>query len=134
MDAWWDPKERCVVTKVDMELEDLLNQDNDLMFDEEDVEIDLTGINEEANEVKDVGMSTDSISTFRTAATKPQNTAGYIPPTTTTTSKQDQASIITGMSMSESEFSTLLERITQALQTQSPTKALPGGDKTGKPP
>ncbi len=135
LDMWWDPKEQCVVTKVDMELEDLLNQDTDLMFYEEDMEIDLTGITKEETAAKDVGMSTDSISTFQMAATKKQNTAGYIPPTTTKTTKQDQASVIMGMSMSESEFSTLLEKVTQALQTQaSTTKALPSGDKTGKPP
>jgi len=81
MDTWWDPTECCVVTKVDTELEDLPNQDTDLMFYEEDMEIDLTGINEEETEAKDVGMSTGSISTFQTAATKKQNTEGYIPPT-----------------------------------------------------
>jgi len=68
-------------------------------------------------------------------AMKKQNTAGYIPPTTTKTTRQDQASVIMGTSMSESEFSVLLEKVTQALQNQSPTpKASPGGDKTGKPP
>jgi len=121
--------------KVDTELEDLLNQDTDLMFSEEDMEIDLTGITDEETAAKDVGMSTDSISTFWMVAMKKQNTAGYIPPKTSNANKQDQALVITGISMSESEFSALLEKVTQALQTQSPTpKASPSGDKTGKPP
>jgi len=32
VDAWWDAQERCVVTKADAELEDLMNQDIDLTF------------------------------------------------------------------------------------------------------
>jgi len=64
--AWWDTKERCVVTKADAELEDIINQDIDLMFPEDAIIVDLTQVQETA---ADVGMSTGSISTFHTTAT-----------------------------------------------------------------
>jgi len=64
--AWWDTKERCIVTKVDAELEDLINQDIDLMFPDDAITVDMTQIQETE---ADVGMSTGSISTFCTTAT-----------------------------------------------------------------
>jgi len=42
--AWWDTKERCVVTKADAKLEDLINQDVDLMFPEDAITVDLTQV------------------------------------------------------------------------------------------
>jgi len=45
-DAWWDAKERCIVTKADAELDDLMNQDVDLTFPEDEVTINLTQVQE----------------------------------------------------------------------------------------
>ena len=45
-DAWWDAKERCIVTKADAELDDLMNQDVDLTFPEDEVTINLPQVQE----------------------------------------------------------------------------------------
>jgi len=130
LDAWWDIQERCVVTKADTELEDLLNQDIDLMFPEDAMTVDMTQIQE--TEV-DVGMSTGSISTFRTTAT-PQAKAGARPSNKRTSTKVpkeksgDQASVLTSTSMTEVDFNALMQRVTNALQIKSP----PGGSESGK--
>ena len=133
-DAWWDTQERCVVTKADAELEELINQDSDLMFPEDIITVDMTQVVTE----EEVGMSTGSISTFRTTAT-PQVKAGarlsnkrgstQAPKATSA----DQASALTSTSMSEVEFTALMQRVTEALQIQSPQpKSPPGGSETGK--
>jgi len=134
--AWWDTKERCIVTKADAELEDLINQDVDLMFPEDAIIVDLTQVQETAAEV---GMSTGSISTFRTTAT-PQAKAGARPSNKRESSKpiqetsMDQASVLTNTSMSEVDFNMLMQRITAALQIKPTSlKSPPGGVETGKP-
>jgi len=58
-DAWWDAKERCIVTKADAELDDLMNQDVDLTFPEDEVTINLTQVQEVLQ--ADIGMSMRSI-------------------------------------------------------------------------
>jgi len=135
-DAWWDTKERCIVTKADAELEDLINQDVDLMFAEDAIIVDLTQVQETA---ADVGMSTGSISTFRTTVT-PQAKAGARPLNKRESSKPlqeagvDQASALTNTSMSEVDFNMLMQRITAALQIKPTSlKSPPGGVETGKP-
>jgi len=125
-DAWWDTQERCVVTKADAELEELTNQDSDLMFPEDVITVDMTQIAME----EEVGMSTGSISTFRTTAT-PQVQAGVRPSNKRQSTKvpkemsMDQASVLTSTSMSEVEFTALMQRVTEALQIKSPQPKSP---------
>jgi len=131
LDAWWDTQERCVVTKADTELEDLLNQDIDLMFPEDAMTVDTTQIQETE---ADVGMSTGSISTFHTTAT-PEVKAGARPSNKCASTKVpkeksgDQASVLTSTSMTEVDFNALMQRVTNALQIKSP----PGGLESRKP-
>jgi len=131
--AWWDTKERCVITKADAELEDLINQDIDLMFPEDAITVDMTQIAMEA----EVGMSTGSISTFCTTAT-PQAKAGarlsnkHESTQAPKETSADQASVLTGTSMSEVDFIALMQQVTEALQIKSSQpKSPPSGLETG---
>jgi len=124
-DAWWDSQERCVVTKADAEMDELMQQDVDLTFPEDEVTIDLTEV--EATQQVDTGTTTDSISTFQTAAT-PKAKSGVKAANKRETF--DQASAMTGTTISESDFNILLSQLTQALQLN--LKSPPGGSETGK--
>jgi len=132
-DAWWDTQERCIVTKTDVEFEDLINQDSNLMFPEDAITMDMTQIAME----EEVGMSTGSISTFHTTAT-PQAKVGVRPLNkqgSTQAPKEtsaDQASVLTGTSMSEVDFMALMQQVTEALQiNSSQPKIPPSGSETG---
>jgi len=127
-------KEQCVVTKADAELEDLINQDINLMFPDDVITVDMTQIQETE---ADLGMSTGSISTFCKTAT-PQAKAGARPSNkceSTKTPKEtsvDQASVLTGTSMTEVDFNALMQQVTEALQIKSSQpKSPPSGLETG---
>jgi len=113
------------VTKADAEMDELMQQDVDLTFPEDEVTIDLTEV--EATQQVDTGTTTDSISTFRTAAT-PKAKSGVKAANKRETF--DQASAMTGTTISEADFNTLLSQLTQALQLN--LKSPPGGSETGK--
>jgi len=132
-DAWWDMKKWCIITKANAKLEDLINQDINLMFPEDAVTVDLTQVQQETH--VDVWMSTGSISMFCTTAT-PQvkarvKSSNKCDNTRTPQASVDQASILTGMSMSKVDFNVLMMHIAEALQIN--TQLPPSGLETGKP-
>jgi len=66
-DAWWDPSQKCVVTQADTEMEVILKEDQDLIFPEKKVILELPngGATQTATlqTNKDI-LSTGSVSTF----------------------------------------------------------------------
>ncbi len=142
-DAWWDPIQRCVMTKADEEMQSILKADSDLIFPEKKVIVDvpqtttsMTGSSQGSDDM----LSTSSISTFRTKGTtttrKSRATKGKVKlPSATNTVASETDTTLSGSTLTEKDISLLLSRIMQALQLQniatSTTSAPPGGDKTG---
>jgi len=65
VDAWWDAKDRCVVTQADANMADTIENDMDLFFPEEVIAIDLTNLDQETAVTKGL-LSTGLVSTFQT--------------------------------------------------------------------
>jgi len=69
-DAWWDPKQKCVITQADKEMAAILKADTDLIFMDKKVLLNVPG-NTHAQSTQPVHndlMSTSSVSTFWTTA------------------------------------------------------------------
>jgi len=69
-DAWWDSNNQCVATRVDTELEQILEHNQDLFFLHMVVEVDMGNTpNQIQNKTQTDLMSTGSISMFQLMAT-----------------------------------------------------------------
>ena len=70
-DAWWDPKQKCIITQVYEEMAAILKADTNLIFTDKKVILNVpntTQANSGQNTHNDL-MSTSSVSTFRMTAT-----------------------------------------------------------------
>jgi len=145
-DSWWDKESKTVVTKADVEMEKLANQDDDnYNFLEMKIVVELlkakpTG---KAGKAED-GLSTGLYSTFHTTAMQKQQKQQHSgkkvqieTPTITMTS--DQPSVITMNTLTEQSFAQLVKSIVVAIQanhistTQKNTKGASSGQKAGQP-
>jgi len=72
-DTWWDTATICVATKVDQEMTNILTFNMDLIFPETKIELEMSGALTPADmiaKIQDDLLSTGSISTFHTTATR----------------------------------------------------------------
>jgi len=154
-DAWWDAKDKCVVTLADKELDNLLKADPDMAFTAPAVEVDTSNLpltDQTSNKVINSGLlSSSSVSTFRTAATtktnlKSSQSKGHVPTNTKSSTSatsalgqpDNQVSAVTsttGLLQSDLELKQLLMCLLQALQPSPPpnpsiSDGLPGGPKS----
>jgi len=141
-DAWWDPSQKCVMTKADQEMASILVTDKDLIFPDKKVLVELpkpNQTNSDNSQGTDELLSTGSISTFRTSGTTQtrttRKTKGKVKlPSTTNTVASNTDTTISGSTFTEKDINFLLGCILQALQLQnissSPPSAPPGGDTT----
>jgi len=69
-DVWWDTDNHCIVTRAENKLDQILDQDQDLFFLDQAVEVDMenTGTQTKTKTQADL-MSTGSILTFRLTVT-----------------------------------------------------------------
>jgi len=141
-DAWWDPSQKCVMTKADEEMASILSTDKDLIFPDKKVVVEIpkatsasAGISQGGDEL----LSTGSISTFRTSGTtqtrNTRKTKGKVKiPSTTNTVTSSTDTTISGSTLTEKDINLLLGRLMQALQLQNngshSSSAPPGGDTT----
>jgi len=65
VDAWWDAKDCCVVTQVDVNMADIIENNMDLFFPKEVIAINLTNLDQETAATKGL-LSTSLVSTFQT--------------------------------------------------------------------
>ncbi len=136
-EAWWDPENRCVITKADRELELLLTADKDMIFQAKAITIDTTQVAQATSSTGNDGLlSTGSISTFRTNTSKPplkrQRQPQVSKASTPTTDTVSTTTGLTGFSASDPELKQLLLVLLQTLQNSSlPSSGSTGGPKTG---
>jgi len=143
-DAWWDPSQKCVVTRADEEMASILQTDKDLIFAEKPVIVNVPGgalvKTEQPNGGTDP-LSTGSVSTFRTTGTTPTRstrkpkTKVKLPSSASTASSGSETTLSASI-FSEKDISYLLERIMAAMNINQPnqtqnTPTLPGGDRSG---
>ncbi len=124
-DAWWDSTTLSVITKADQEMANILTFDTDLIFPETRIEMDMSGATTPAETIaklQDNLLSTGSISTFRTTASKNSRATRKSPQkvktTTASSSTNDTDSVLSSATLSEQELSFLLARLTQAMSVQ----------------
>jgi len=72
-DAWWDPKQKCVITQADKEMAAILKADTNLIFEDKKVMLNVPGYTHTttSQQVTNDLMSTSSVLTFRTTGTTP---------------------------------------------------------------
>jgi len=142
-DSWWDTETKCVITRADAEMENILHQDDDYHFPEMKIEVEIPQEKKKAKE-DDGLLSTGSYSTFCTMATakpkKQTNQGKKVQIATPSTAKiTDQQSVITMNTLSEQSFTQLVESVVAAIQANhiststNSAQASPGGPKTGQP-
>jgi len=144
-EAWWDPTDRCVITKADRELELLMTVDKDMAFTPMTVQVDISQVaaDPKVPTKRTNGLTaSDSVSTFQTKATK----ASKAPATTQATSTQNGshkpmemsdaqtiATGLTGLTSADPDLKQLLIVLLQTLQNP-PTPSLnssTGSQKSG---
>jgi len=142
-DAWWDPTQRCVMTKADEEMASILQEDKDLIFPTTKVIVDLPPAETPcaaSNQAETDPLSTGSVSTFRTTGTTTtkttRKTKGKVKiPSTANTVASGTDTTLSASTFSEQDINYILSRILQALQFQnnnnSSPNTPPGGEKTG---
>jgi len=50
-DTWWDPSQKCVMTKANKEMASILKTDNDLIFPDKKVVVELPKLNQTTSSI-----------------------------------------------------------------------------------
>jgi len=142
-DTWWDPFQKCVITKADEEMMSILQEDKDLIFPEKKIIVELPAgstqgamISQRNQDILSMGL----VSTFQTTATPKMQTAHQTKtkvqlPLAATTVSSGSATTLSVSTLSEKDMSALLAYLMKAMNLptlpSSPTNSgPPGGNKS----
>jgi len=138
-DAWWDMDNHCVITKMDNEIDQIMDQDQDLFFLDRAVEVNMSNT-DTSNKPKIQAdlTSTGSISTFRLTVTAMTQKTPKCKQCQMAKPKPNQildtVSVMTGTTLLEKDIDSLHKRLLLAMQAKTystPKKQQPAARRLG---